>query len=639
MDSNAEVHSHVQPELRCNDPSASPILDEAPSAKDDINDGNIAFPSQESTPISSPGPSSRRHSKISLTDQTNLLPFRKIVVVFSSLSLCILVSTLDSTVVATALPTISNHFHAGSISSWVPSAYLLTSTAFQPLYGRFSDIFGRKATLCFAMALFMLGSLLAGFSPSIISLIIFRGIAGAGGGGIVSMVQIVMSDVVSLRDRGKYQGIIGVVVAFGFALGPFIGGVLSEKVTWRWCFWITLPISAAGIAVVLLVLPLKSVEGNFRKKLLVVDYIGVLLTLAGCTLVVLPLIWGGVTFPWDSAVVLAPLCSGVLVVALFCFWEWKGARLPIIPMYIFKHVTVTGVYITMFINGVIFYSSLFYLPQFFQVALGYSPIRSGVFLFPVLVSQTLASFIAGQIVSRTGHYRTTIHLGFSVWAIGCGCLSTVTTTTPKGLLVFFMLLTGTGAGQTLQTTTVAAQASVSRQDMSVVTAVRNFVRLLGGTFALAIGATITNNALRHSMTTLSLSPTAIKAVIDDPTILGARFSESSSNSTLSSLGITLNDATHILDGYNKGFRVVFILNACLSAVATIASITMIRHKELTRGDDEEKKAQARRELELEEREKEKGKKDGRSVVQDVGEVEKGNVGQQFEMIQIPSRGN
>ncbi|OJT01636.1 hypothetical protein TRAPUB_7894 [Trametes pubescens] len=531
-----------------------------------------------------------RSETVSLTDQTNLLPRRKVIAVFFGLSLCILVSCLDSTIVATALPTISAAFNAGSVVSWVPSAYFLTSTAFQPLYGRFSDIFGRKAALCMAMGIFMLGSLAAGFSRSITQLIVLRGVAGAGGGGIVSMAQIVISDVVSLRDRGKYQGIIGVVVAFGFAVGPLLGGVLAEKAGWRWCFWVTLPVSACAVAVVILVVPLKQVEGNIGKKLAVVDYVGTALTLVSCTLVILPLIWGGVTFPWSSPVVLAPLFAGAVTVALFCLWEWKGARLPIVPMYIFKQVTVTGVYITMLINGFVFYSSLFYLPQYFQVGLGYSAIRSGIFLLPVLVSQTLASFISGQIITWTGRYRATIYVGFGIWTIACGCLSTVTPATTKGLLVFFMLLAGTGAGGTLQTTTVAAQASVSRRDMSVVTAVRNFIRLLGGTLSLAIGATIINNSLRHSMTSLGLPSSAISAILDDPTILGAR--TSASDASFASLGVSPAAAERILGAYVQGFRAVFILNASLNAVATLAAIVLIKHTELMRGDEDDLRKKA-----------------------------------------------
>ncbi|KIK80219.1 hypothetical protein PAXRUDRAFT_244285 [Paxillus rubicundulus Ve08.2h10] len=458
-------------------------------------------------------------SPLKLTDQTNLLPFKKIVTVFSGLALCIVVSTLDSVIIATALPTISAAFNAGSVVSWVPSAYMLTSTSFQPLYGRLSDIFGRKAALCLAMAVFMIGSLLSGFSRSIIELIVCRGFAGAGGGGIISMAQIIMSDVVSLRDRGKYQGIIGGVIALGYAIGPPVGGALSERVSWRWCFWINLPISLSAICTVVFVLPLKPVQGDVKRRFLAVDYIGIGLTLAGSVLIILPLIWGGVRFPWNSPIILAPLCSGVLVVFLFCCWEWKGASLPIVPMYIFKHVTVTGVYIAMFVNGFIFFSSIYYLSQLFQVALGYSPIRSGVFLLPVLMGQSLASWIAGITMSRTGRYRTIIYAGFSVWTVGCGCLSTVTQSIPKALLVFYMLLAGIGAGQTLQPTTVAAQASVSRKDMSVVTAVRNFVRMFGGTLSLAIGSTLINNSLRTALSSLALTPSAIATIIDDPTIL------------------------------------------------------------------------------------------------------------------------
>ncbi|KDR68867.1 hypothetical protein GALMADRAFT_256378 [Galerina marginata CBS 339.88] len=529
-------------------------------------------------------PSSTRreneHRSVQLTDQTNLLPFKKLITCFFGLALCIVVSTLDSVIVATAIPTISGAFHAGSIVSWVPSAYLLTSTSFQPLYGRFSDIFGRKAAISVAMIVFMIGNLLAGFSRTIIQLIIFRGVAGAGGGGIISMSQIVISDIVSLRDRGKYQGIIGGVIALGYTIGPIIGGALSQKVSWKWCFWISVPTSSCALAVVLFILPLKPVNGDIKRKLFSVDFLGAILTLAGCSLVILPLIWGGVTFPWNSAVVLAPLFSGFLLVIIFCFWEWKGARLPIVPMYIFKHSTVTGVYITMFVNGFVYFSALYYLPQYFQTVLGYDPIGAGIFLIPILVSQMILSWIAGVIVSRTGRYRMIIHSGFAIWSIACGLISTITPKSHKVQLVIYMLLAGSGAGQTLQTTTVAAQASVSRQDMSVVTAFRNFIRLLGGTLALAVDSTIINNALRSSMDKLELPVSVISQIIDDPSMLALP----------GKLGISPTTANSILNnGYTRGFRTVFILNASLTSAATIASIVLIKHKELTRADEGDSK--------------------------------------------------
>ncbi|KAJ6500950.1 major facilitator superfamily domain-containing protein [Mycena sanguinolenta] len=528
------------------------------------------------TPQNTPG-NATPSGQLELTDQTNRLPFKRLLPIFLGLALCVVVSTLDSVIVATALPTISSAFRAGSTISWVPSAYLLTSTAFQPLYGRFSDIFGRKSALCLAMSLFMVGNLIAGFSKTIVQLIVFRGFAGAGGGGLVSMMQIVVSDIVSLRERGKYQGIIGGVVAIGYAIGPVIGGALAQSVGWRWCVWVTIPVSFVATCVVVFILPLKPVEGDIRRKLLAVDYIGTLLTLAGCTLLILPLIWGGVIFPWKSSIVLAPLLSGLIVVALFCFWEWKGARLPIVPMYIFRHSTVTGVFISMFINGFVFFSTLYYLPQFFQVALGYDPLHAGLFLIPLLVMQILASWIAGMLVSRTGHYRMIINLGFSVWSIGCGCISTIRPGSPKATLVVFMMLAGIGAGQTMQTTTVAAQASVSRRDMSVVTAMRNFIRLLGGTLSLAVASTLLNNKLRTSMTGIGLASSLISQIIDDPTLLH----------TPATIGISQDTATYILyHGYTKGFSSLFIMNAAFTVTATLVSIVMIKHKELSRQDDE-----------------------------------------------------
>ncbi|KAF7316081.1 MFS drug transporter [Mycena indigotica] len=522
-------------------------------------------------------PSGRR-PEVELTDQTNRLPFKKLLPIFLGLALCVVVSTLDSVIVATALPTISSAFNAGSVVSWVPSAYLLTSTCFQPLYGRFSDIFGRKSALSLAMALFMFGNLIAGFSKTIIQMIIFRGIAGAGGGGLVSMMQIVVSDIVSLRERGKYQ-----VVAIGYAIGPVIGGALAQSVGWKWCFWVTIPVSFVATCVVVFILPLKPVHGEIWSKLRAIDYFGTFLTLIGCTLLILPLIWGGVVFPWKSSIVLAPLMSGFVVVAIFCFWEWKGARLPIVPMYIFKHSTVTGVFIAMFVNGFVFFSTLYYLPQFFQVALGYNPLHAGLFLVPLLVTQIIASWCAGMMVSRTGRYRAIINVGFGVWSVACGLISTVRPGSPKAVLVIYMMLAGLGAGGTMQTTTVAVQASVSRRDMSVVTAMRNFIRLLGGTLSLAVASTLVNNKLRASLASFSIPSSTITQVIDDPALLHMPNTINISESTAHSV---------LYDGYTKGFSALFEMDAAFTVFATAVSVLLIKHKELTRGDDEALRQQA-----------------------------------------------
>ncbi|KAL0575837.1 hypothetical protein V5O48_006127 [Marasmius crinis-equi] len=453
----------------------------------------------------------------------------------------------------------------------------------------------------------MVGNLIAGFSRSVAQLIVFRAVAGAGGGGIISLMQIIISDIITLRERyvfvrgfficlwndvvgsrGKYQGIVGVVAAVGYTVGPILGGALAQKVSWRWCFWITIPLSLLASVVVLFVLPLKPVEGDMRRKLLAIDYLGAFLTLASSTMIILPLVWGGVTFPWGSAVVLAPLFSGIFVVFLFCLWEWKGAKLPIVPMYIFKHSTVCGVYIVMFVNGFWFFSALYYLPQYFQVVFGYSPIRAGTFLIPVVISQMVASWVSGMIVSRTGYYRAIVNTGFALLAIASGCMSTVTSRTPKAVLVLYMILSGCGGGMTMQTTTVAAQASVARKDMSVVTAIRNFMRNVGGALSLAVAGTMINNALRASMKSLLLPQSTISEIIDDPGVLFS-LAYAQTSTTVGSVSIPQSEAQDILaNGYNKGFRDIFILNASLGALAAIVSILLIKHKELDRPEDAER---------------------------------------------------
>ncbi|PFH48548.1 hypothetical protein AMATHDRAFT_76666 [Amanita thiersii Skay4041] len=516
-------------------------------------------------------------STITLTDQTNLLPFEKVIVVFCGLSLCTLVSALDSVVIATTIPTISKTLNAGSTVSWVPAAFLLTSTSFQPLYGRFSDIFGRKAALTTAIAIFMIGNLISGFSKSINQLIIARGISGAGGGGILNMCQIIISDIVSLRERGKYQGIISFVSAIGFVVGPIIGGALSERVSWNWGFWITIPISLVSVCIVVFVLPLKPVQGSIRRKLFAIDYLGTILSLIGCGLILLPLIWGGVIFPWSSPQVLGSFCGGLVVTVVFCLWEWKGAELPIVPMNMFRQLTVNGVSIASFISGFISFSSIYYIPQYSQVVVGYNSLDAAVFLIPYFVTLVVGSWIVGMIIHRTGKYKTINASGYTLWAIACGLLSTVTLKTSMAAFVIYMLLAGLGAGQTIQTGIVAIQASVPRKDMSVVTAFRSFIRLLGGALTLAIGAMIINNTLRNSMVNLNLPSSIISTVIDNPFLLLA---------SPASVMLSKEQALSILsNGYTCGFRIVFIVNAIGAAIAAIASIYMIEDKDLSRGEE------------------------------------------------------
>lgn len=238
--------------------------------------------------------------KTSLQDQTNLLPRRQLIIVFLGLSVAISLSLLDQTVVATALPTISAAFNRATDSSWVATSYLLTSTAFQPIFGRMSDIFGRKRTILFAMVVFFIGSLACAVAHTMTQLIIFRAIQGMGGGAIISLVMIIVGDVVSLEERGKYQGIIAANVAVSNGIGPLLGGAICDNTTWRWVFWFQLPLSGVAIAVVAFLLPLKHVKGSTISKLKKVDYAGSFLTLSSSILLLVGLNFGGVKYAWSD---------------------------------------------------------------------------------------------------------------------------------------------------------------------------------------------------------------------------------------------------------------------------------------------------------------------------------------------------
>ncbi|KAJ5651367.1 uncharacterized protein N7484_005090 [Penicillium longicatenatum] len=513
------------------------------------------------------------NDKTKLQDQTNLLPVKQLLIVFVGLSCALFCALLDQTIVSTALPTLGRVFHDASVESWVGTAYLLTSTACQPLYGRLSDIFGRKIILLTSMGFFLVGSILSAVSQSMIMLIVFRAISGIGGGGILTSVMITVSDVVSLEKRGTYQGVIGVVVALSNSIGPLIGGLFTEKVSWRWCFYINIPLTGISILVVLLVLPLKRVKGDMKVRFKQIDYLGCVTMLIAAILILLPISWGGTKYAWSSAGVIAPLVLGIVFLGLFVLVEMKFAELPLIPMHIFKNATVAGALGGAFFTGFMFYANLYYLPQYFQVVYSASPIKSGVLLLPLVVTQCVVSFTSGFLVSKTGNYTINIWVGFAIWAVACGLLSTISPTTSIGRLVGYQILSGIGSGQTLQTNLVAIQANVQRKEMAVATATRNFLRLLGGTVALSACSAIINNTVRTGLSS-TVSSAALSKIISDPTQISSR-----------SLGITAAQRSAATQAYTHGIQNIYYFMVACCCASFFITVFFVRSTSLKRDDD------------------------------------------------------
>lgn len=370
-----------------------------------------------------------------------------------------------------------------------------TSTCFQLLYGKLSDIWSRKIVLFVGLAIFFIGSLAASLSQTVTQLIVFRALTGVGGGGLMTVAQMIVSDVVPLRERGKYQGILGAVVAIANGIGPVIGGALASisEDSWRWIFRLNLPLTALTTLCVLFFMPLRKVEGDWRLKLKAVDFFGALLALGGTSVFLLGLNWGGGEYEWYSAHVVATLVVGFVISGAFVAWQWKGAKVPLVPMHIFSSRIVNGSCLTMFVNGWNFLVQVYYIPTFYQLVFGYSTVVSGAMLLPITLMQSMftslsapvttliltvvifpavSSTLSGLVVHWVGRYRECILFGWIIWAVGLGLFSTLDESSGIGKQIGYGLLTGVGVGNTLQPSLIAVQAGVERRDMAVVTSFR-----------------------------------------------------------------------------------------------------------------------------------------------------------------------
>ncbi|ORZ19085.1 major facilitator superfamily domain-containing protein [Lobosporangium transversale] len=436
-------------------------------------------------------------------------------IVFVGLMLGIFLSSLDQTIVSVCTTKIANEFNGLKQIPWIGTSYLLTSTTFQPLYGKGSDIFGRKTTFLFAILIFLIGSALCGAAQSMLMMIVARGIAGIGAGGIMSMVMIIITDIVSLRDRGKYQGIIGAVFGFSSVIGPLLGGVFTDKASWRWAFFINLPIGAITVIAVAKLLHLPHSKGSLKEKLKRVDVFGSLSLVIGLVLVLLPLNWGGSEYDWDSPLVIGLFCAGAAVLFVFCLIEWKVAQEPIIPFHMFKSRTNVAVFLTSFFIGMGLFGVMFFMPLYFQIVRQESATASGLEMLPMIVGLLLASISSGIMVSKWGQYRPFIWIGLILSTTGTGLLTLFHEDTSRGELIGYLFLVGLGIGFSMQTVMLAIQSSVETKDMAVATATATFFRTVGSVFGVAIAGTVFNNGVKSNLDPLiDKFPEVEKVMVD-----------------------------------------------------------------------------------------------------------------------------
>ncbi|PYH98952.1 MFS general substrate transporter [Aspergillus ellipticus CBS 707.79] len=520
-------------------------------------------------------------------EQTNYVPKRTIITIFLACSTIDLIATMDQTTLSTSLPTISTALHANDLTSWISSSFFLTSTPTQLLHGHLSDIFSRKAILTISLLLFFLGSLTSSLSLTATQLILSRALTGLGGGGLASLAQMIVSDVVPLRQRGKYQGILGAVVAIANGLGPVVGAALAssspssssssssaESGNWRWIFRLNLLLTVIAATAVCFFMPLRKVHGEWRVKLRAVDFLGCGMVLAGTVGVVLGVSYAGV-YAWGDGRVVGCLVAGGVFWAGFVGWEWKGARWPLVPVgTMFRTRIVRGASLTMFVNGWNLVVQSYFIPAFYQMLFGFGGVRAAAGLVGVVVLQTISSTLSGLVVHWTGRYREPILLGWIVWAVGLGLFSTLDETSGLGKQMGYAVLIGVGAGNTLQPSLIAIQAGVDRRDMATVTAFRNFTRNLGGTLGLAIAGTIINNHLTFPLPH-TLSSTEKRLFLASPTIYLSQLPPDEAQQIREML----------IPAYRAGFRVVFIVGAVLAAVAFAVAVGWMPQVGLSEGDE------------------------------------------------------
>ena len=430
---------------------------------------------------------------------------REVRVVFVALMLAVLLAALDGTIVATALPTITAELGGLNQLSWVVTGYLLASTISTPLYGKLGDLYGRKRVFQGAIVIFLIGSALCGQAQGMGELIAFRTLQGLGGGGLIVLAQAIIGDIVSPRDRGRYQGVIGAVFGVSSVAGPLLGGFLVDNASWRWIFYVNIPIGIVALAVIAVALRAPEQRRHAR-----IDVLGtILLSLAaGCFVLATSL--GGATYGWGSWQIIGLGVVTVASTAVLIPVEKRAAE-PVLPMSLFSSRVFTVAGAISFIVGFALFGATTYLPLFLQIVTGASPTGSGLQLLPLILGLLVTSIGSGQIIARWGRYKPFPIAGTAIMVVGFWRLSTMEPTTSGVERSLDMVILGLGIGLVMQVLVLAVQNDVDYRDLGVATSGATFFRSIGGCFGVAICGAIFSNRLSAELADLGNLPSGLGA--------------------------------------------------------------------------------------------------------------------------------
>jgi EmrB/QacA subfamily drug resistance transporter len=426
---------------------------------------------------------------VSATATTAAQPAQRVRLIVGALMLVLLLASLDQTIVSTALPTIVGDLGGLTHLSWVVTGYLLASTVSGPLYGKLGDLYGRKTVLQAAIVLFLVGSALCGLSQNMTELIGFRALQGLGAGGLMVIALAVIGDIFPPRQRGRYQGLFGAVFGVSTVIGPLLGGFFVDNLSWRWIFYVNLPIGLVALAVIAAAFHARSEHVRHR-----IDYLGAAVLAAGLSAIVLAASLGGTSYPWASVQILVLIAVGVVLLALFPLIERRAAE-PILPLELFRNRVFAVTSAVGFVVGLALFGAITYLPLYLQIVKGTSPTSSGLTLVPLMGGLLVTSIVGGRLISRYGRYKVFPIVGTAIMTGALFLLSRLTVETPMWMTIVGMVILGLGLGMVMQVLVLAAQNSVDYRMLGVATSGSTLFRQIGGSIGVAAFGAIFANRL------------------------------------------------------------------------------------------------------------------------------------------------
>jgi EmrB/QacA subfamily drug resistance transporter len=424
-------------------------------------------------------------------DGPSYLSHRQILIVLAGVMAGMLLFALDQGIVGTALPRIVSELGGLDKLSWVVTAYLLTSTATTPLWGKISDLYGRRLIFQVAIIIFLIGSALSGLSQNMGQLILFRAVQGIGGGGLFAIALSIIGDVIPPRERGRYQGYFGAVFGVSSVAGPLLGGWLTDGPGWRWIFYINIPVGLAALVVTSAALKMPVIRRQHS-----IDYLGAAAIVGAVTCLLLYLDWRGNEYGWTSPGAMVLLGGAVLLAVAFVLIERRAVE-PIIPLRLFRNPVFSVGNAFAFLAGIAMFGTIIFLPVYLQAVKGFSPTESGLALLPAIIGIFSTSITSGQLITRTGRYKIFPVIGAAVMAVALFLLSRLGVDTPFWQVAFYEYLFGAGLGFTMQTIVTAVQNSVEYRDMGSATSSTTFFRQMGGAVGAAVFGAVLSSRLAH----------------------------------------------------------------------------------------------------------------------------------------------